>query len=696
MAWPNVLSARTRWFYIPASTAPNEKMNAHRPIKTWLARYGTGAVLAAVLGLVMLEVDILKPKLVNPSYDLPFLGRPVPPPTEVVMVLMDENSHRELKQPFNTSWDRAIFGQLVERLTAERARAVVFDMDFTDPHPTKPEGDVRFAQAIKANGKVILSADYILTPEGSPSVSRAIDMLIDAAAAWGFDQFVADQDFMARRHLHVPPHPDADDFSSMTWQTANLLAPPGTMKREDRLTERWFNYYGPPGTIPGVSIYLALETNNFCPSGFFSNKVVFIGGSVKTHFSGERKDEYRTPFTKKGQFIAGIEVQATEFLNLLHHDWLTRFSPRTEFLFVLFAGLLFGVGLAWFRPLSATGIALLGIALITALAYYLFWRERIWFPWLVIVAAQIPAALLWSILYNSLSAYVQNKLLEQSLGLYLSPKQVQRILKEPGLRQPGGSKQVVSILFSDIAGFSRISEQLDPQELVQLLNAYYEKTIRCIHQTDGTIVDIIGDAIFAIWNAPELQPDHQEKMLQAALAFQQNVTQFNGKQGSLALQTRVGLHTGEVVVGNVGSTEHFDYTAIGENVNLASRLEGLNKQLGTDVLLTPVAIPKSNSDYTLRPVGKFQFKGFEKSVEVIELVVNAGTVEASRNWRETFAAALAQFQQQNFEVAAAGFRRTLELRAQDGPSNFYLNQISYLATHPVPENWAGEISLKEK
>ena len=107
---------------------------------------------------------------------------------------------------------------------------------------------------------------------------------------------------------------------------------------------------------------------------------------------------------------------------------------------------------------------------------------------------------------NRVTFYIKNRLLEQSLGLYLSPKQVRRILKEPGLRQPGGSKQVVSILFSDVDGFSRISEQLDPAELVQLLNTYYETTIRAIHETEGTIMDIIGDAIFAVWNSPEPQP----------------------------------------------------------------------------------------------------------------------------------------------------------------------------------------------
>jgi adenylate cyclase len=670
-------------------------MNRTRQIRSWVARYGIGAVLAVAIGLIMLEIDSLEPKLVDPSYDFPFLGRPVHPPAEAVMVWLDEDSHRELNQPHNASWDRAIYAQLVERLTAEHARAVVFDMLFTDPHPIKPEGDARFAQAIKANGKVVLGAEFTKTGEGSPTISRAIDLLIDPAADWGFVQLRTDQDFIVRRHMHVPGT-NADNFSSMTWQVANLLLPSGTLNPEDRFKERWMNYYGPPGTIPAVSIYRALEANDYCPLGFFSNKVVFIGGNVKTFFSGERKDEYRTPYTFKGEFVPGVEVQATQFLNLLRRDWLTRLSPRGEFLIVLLSGLLFGIGLARFRPVHATGLALLGAALVTALAYYLFWRQRIWFPWLVTVIAQIPIALLWSIIYNSISSYIQNRLLEQSLGLYLSPKQVQRILKEPGLRQPGGSKQVVSILFSDIAGFSRISEQLDPQELVQLLNAYYEKTIRCIHQTDGTIVDIIGDAIFAIWNAPELQPDHQEKMLQAALAFQQNVTQFNGKQGGLALRTRVGLHTGEVVVGNVGSTEHFDYTAIGENVNLASRLEGLNKQLGTDVLMTRAAIPPGNGQWLLRPVGKYQFKGFENFVEVIEFVVIAGSPESARVWLESFAAALTEFGRKNFDAAEAGFKRTLELRPDDGPSNFYLKQISDLRTHPLPENWAGEISLKEK
>lgn len=691
-------------------------MNFTAKIKTLILRYGLGALLTLAAGFVVLFSETLGGRIINASYDLPFINCGLPflepkltKPTEAVMVWQDEESHDQLKQPDNASWDRVFYARLLDRLTAEGARGVVFDIVFSDTNQIRLDGDADFARAIKSNGRVILGADFHYTADGSPTVKRAIDQFIDVTADWGLVQLDTHEDLTVRRHLHIHPDPNAEQFSSMSWQAAHLLGVPEAQKQEDRAMERWMNYYGPPevvqvsgektlkipGTIPGVSFWQAIETNADCPPGFFSNKVVFVGGNVKTHFASERKDEYRSPYTGRN-FIPGVEVQATEFLNLLRHDWLTRSTFVQEKWLVLLAGLLFGIGLTCFRPTTAAGLALLAMVAVTWLAHYLFWHHRFWFPWLIVVAVQIPVAMLWSVLYNSLSAYVQNRLLEQSLGLYLSPKQVQRILKEPGLRQPGGSKQVVSILFSDIAGFSRISEQLDPQELVQLLNAYYEKTIRCIHQTDGTIVDIIGDAIFAIWNAPELQPDHQEKMLQAALAFQQNVTQFNGKQGGLALRTRVGLHTGEVVVGNVGSTEHFDYTAIGENVNLASRLEGLNKQLGTDVLLTRAAIPPTGGNWLLRPVGKFQFKGFENFVEVIEFVVTTGSPKSVKPWMDSFAAALAEFGKKNFDAAEAGFKHTLELRPDDGPSNFYLKQIADVPTHPVPETWAGEVSLKEK
>jgi adenylate cyclase len=678
--------------------AASARVNAQRNFKPLLLRFGAGSVLASLLGLlaVNLDHDLVLRQLVWPSYDLPFRLRHGPPLTNVVMVYMDDDSHRELNQPYNTSWDRAVHARLLDRLTADGARAVVFDIVFSDPHPTNPAGDAQFARAIKDSGRVILGAEYTYTADGFPTVFRAIDPLIDAAAGWGFVQLLSDQDLTVRRHLHVPPDKDAEGFSSMTWQTAAFLGAEVARNPAGRFTERWMNYYGPPGIIPGVSFHRALETGPACPAGFFSNKVVFVGANLKTYFSGQRKDEFKTPYTRGGQFLAGVDVQATQFLNLVRGDWLVRLSPGMEGVLLMLTGLLLGVGLALLRPLPATGAAL-GAALVVAVAaHYLFWQHRIWFAWMIVILVQVPVALLWSVIFNSISAYIQNRLLEDSLSQYLSPALVRRMLKDPDLRKPGGTRQVVSILFSDIAGFSRVSEQISPEELIQLLNEYYETTIRCIKETEGIVVDIIGDAIFAIWNAPEPQPDHQQRMLRAALMFQQRLTEFHRRPGRQALRTRVGLHTGEVVVGNVGSRDHYDFTAIGENVNLASRLEGLNKHLGTTVLLSGAAAGAAASGGLTRRVGRFRFKGFDKAVEVHELVVTDQSAEQARPWLAAFEEGLTRFQQGNFAAAEQCFFRVLEMRRDDGPARFYLKEIEERREAAPRPGWDGTVELKEK
>jgi len=659
-----------------------------------------GALLAILAGLAFFYLRFGL-GLVHLSYDLPFAIRPVVHPQEAVMVYLDDDSHRELNQPYNAPWDRSLHARLLNRLTAEGARAVVFDIVFSDAGPSAP-ADAALVNALRSNKTAILAADDVPSGYGLDGVAAKeiippYDPFADAAAAIGSDEMNPDDDLIQRRHQPVSGD---DQIPSLSWAAAKIAGAKITAEDSNSLAPRWINYYGPATTIPNVSFYQAIATNSdLAPAGYFSNKVVFVGARLFTKFSGERKDEYPTPhsrWARKYPFMPGVEIQATQCLNLMRGDWLNRLPLNVEAALIIFAGAVAGFGFVRFRPVAATGLALLGAGLIVSLAYELFLRERIWFAWLIPVVVQIPIALAWAIIYNSITSYIQNRLLEQSLGLYLSPKQVQRILKEPGLRKPGGSKQVVSILFSDIAGFSRISEQLDPQDLVLLLNSYYETTIRAIHQTEGTVMDIIGDAIFAVWNAPEPQRDHREKMLQAAQLFQLNVKEFNGKQGSIPLHTRVGLHTGEVVVGNVGSSEHFDYTAVGENVNLASRLEGLNKQLGTDVLMTRAAIPPGDGPWRLRPVGKFRFKGFDNVVEVVEFLVLTETRESARAWIDAFGAALVLFQGGNFRAAESGFRRALELRPGDGPSTFYLEKLKQQTLHTPLETWSGEINLEEK
>jgi adenylate cyclase len=298
------------------------------------------------------------------------------------------------------------------------------------------------------------------------------------------------------------------------------------------------------------------------------------------------------------------------------------------------------------------------------------------------------------VLFNSVQLYVQKRLFEFTLGLYLSPKLVAKFSSSPALLKPGAEKQKLTLMFSDIADFTSISEKMDSDELAAMMNEYFQGAVgSCVHATDGTVVKYIGDAIFALWNAPEHQPDHAARACAAALHFRELSKQpVHGR----SLRTRIGLHTGVANVGNFGSEDRVDYTAIGESVNLASRLEGLNKHLGTDCLISGATKAEIGEQFVTRKLGQFQLKGFEGLVEVHELVAFPDQVEASRAWREAFAEALNNFEQRNLVFAEIGFRRVSELKPEDGPAKFYLARIKELAEQELPEAWATHTIVKEK
>src|SRR5439155_27350748 len=253
--------------------------------------------------------------------------------------------------------------------------------------------------------------------------------------------------------------------------------------------------------------------------------------------------------------------------------------------------------------------------------------------WLIVVV-QIVVALSWSVLFNSIQLYVQKRLYEHTLGLFLPPKLVAKFSKSPELLKPGAQKETLTFLFSDIAEFTSISEKMDGDELAGMMNDYFRPAVdNCIHKTEGTVVKFIGDAVFAFWNAPDATPDHAKRACEAALLFRDHSkTPVRGR----LLRTRIGLHTGVANVGNFGSEEKVDYTAIGESVNLASRMEGLNKHLGTDCLISAVTKAEIGDSFVTRKLGEFQLKGFVGFVEVHELIGFPDEIESTRLWREAF------------------------------------------------------------
>ncbi|HVY68577.1 MAG TPA: adenylate/guanylate cyclase domain-containing protein [Verrucomicrobiae bacterium] len=640
--------------------------------------------------------------LVYKSYNLPFAPRPTIDVSHdrAILIFMDEDSHDTLHQPKNAAWDRGLHADLLDRLRTDGAAGAVFDIVFSDPGPD-PAKDDRFAAAIKAFGKVILAVDRETTTQAGISsliVVPPIEKFSDVAADVGFTELRPNNDLIVRRHFHGGKD---DVVTSMSWAAAKMVGAAVTTNEANRLSDYWVNYYGPAGSLPSISYYRALSPD--LPRGFFSNKVAFIGSKLLTRFAGDRKDEYPTPYPKtveyKNPFTPGAEIQATLFLNLVRGDWMVRLEKGFETLIVVLFGIGFGGGLIQIkRPIYTFAVTLVVTLGVLLLIYYLFARHRLWCDWVIPVGVQIPFALTWSIAWNSISLYVQKRLMEQSIAMYVSPKRVKQIVNNPEILKPGAEKQELSIMFSDIANFTSMTEGMDSDELAHLMNSYFEKAVGgCIHPTDGTVVKFIGDAIFAIWNAPERQANHQELACRGVLLLRDEVSAFFSSKGGTNVCTRIGLHCGVANVGNFGSSSRVDYTALGENINLASRMEGLNKYTGTDILVTGDVHKHVSEKFVFRHAGRFKLKGFEKAVEVHELLATVDKAEESRAWREAFAGALDLYLKRNFPAAEAAFQQVIEMRGgKDGPSALYLKHLKELREHPLPDDWQGEIELKDK
>lgn len=658
--------------------------------RKWLAA-GFGGLLAAGLGL-FLHSYALGSGLIRASYDLLHVARGEIATSDTVLVYLDEKSYLQLGQAQNKPWDRGLHARLIDRLTAAGAKAIVFDVVFSDPNPESAAADQRLADAIKASGRVVLAADNVPYQERGQLMHKIVPpfpLVRQFAAGIGSDELRVESDDIAREHT------PEDQIPALSWAAAELVKAKVT-QQEGQTVQRWINYYGHPNLLPWRSYVDALNPA-LVGDEFSRGKVVFVGARILTKNAYDRKDEYRNPFSywagkhADAMFMAGAEIQATACLNLLRSDWLTRLAFLNERALILLAGLLFGFGLIWFRPLIATAVTGAGLMLVAGLSYLLFVRGHIWFPWLIIIVEGI-AGLSWSVVFNSVQLYVEKRMYEQTLAFYLSPKLVKRFARDRSFQKPGAEEQTLTIFFSDIADFTSITGKMDPDTLVKLMNTYFQMAVsECIHQTDGTVVKYIGDAIFAFWNAPELQADHAFRACEAALRFRDLGTRkIDGRR----LRTRMGIHTGIARVGNFGSYDRFDYTALGDNVNLASRLEGLNKYLGTDCLVTAETHVCLGDRLVTRPVGLFQLKGFDKDVEVFELIGWPDQAESTRPWREAFAQALNNYKERNMEFAEAGFRTTLELRPGDGPSEFYLGEIEKLRGQTVPDEW--HTILREK
>jgi adenylate cyclase len=347
-----------------------------------------------------------------------------------------------------------------------------------------------------------------------------------------------------------------------------------------------------------------------------------------------------------------------------------------------------GAGSWWTISLLTAGLSGLPV-LFGFAAYY----NGYWLPIVV-----LEAALIISVVAALTGRYAlegrQKRFIKNAFSQYLSPVFIEELIRNPEKLKLGGERRVISIFFSDLQGFTGLSEKLDPEDLTAFLNHYLTAMTEIIHQEGGTVDKYEGDAIIAFWNAPLDLEDHAERAVRAGLRCLDKLEEMQPElrkwvQGEVRM--RVGINTGPAVVGNMGSHDRFDYTMLGDSVNLAARLEGVNKQFGTWILISENTLQQIGNTIPVREIARVTVVGRDKPVAIYEPLSARRQAEHMADL-QSFTDGLELFRQGNFLEAAAIFAATAD---RDPAAKAYEARCRDFTTHP-PRNWDGVWRVTEK
>lgn len=599
----------------------------------------------------------------------------------VVILAIDEPTFQELQHTW--PFPRSVHAALLQRLHDEGAAAVGLDIVFADPS-TEAE-DAALAQAIAQTGPVVLAA----TREKIDSSNAALwldvmplQRFLDAGADAGDAGVEPDDDFVVRR---VPVAREGFALR-LAQRAAEARGKLPVLRHFD-----WIGYRGPRGTFDTRSYYQALEPG-LLPAGFFKNKIVLVGRSARTatELSRSQADLFNSPFGTAGgeRLFPGVELQATLVDNYLTGGGL-RSVPEgwTLALVALLVPLLLW-GNRRLHPAGAAALAAALVAAIAAASWWLFGRFQLWWPPLLPAAAVVAvygAAALAGYAFVRRRARQTRAMFAQ----YVPPAVVSRLIAQPELMRLGGEAREVTLMFTDLANFTTLSEQLSAEQTVEVLTAYFNAMTPIVHATGGTVDKFIGDAVMAFWGAPLDDPQHAEHAVTAAISMQQAMQVLVADlaaRGLPPIHMRIGLHTGRVVVGNVGSDQRFSYTAIGDAVNLAARLEGANKAFGTGILLSAATAAQLPPTVALRALDDVIVKGKTEPVRVFTPCDDAALRGASL-------AALDAFHARDWENASAYLAQVLTHAPGDAAALRLLERVAVARALRPGSEWSPAVAL---
>ncbi len=657
--------------------------------------------------------------------------------SDIVLLAVDQYSLDVFKkeQGLGWPWPRQIYASVLDFLKAGGAKAVFLDLMLTEASTYGVDDDRLLAEAMIRSGNVLLPfflsreekeaapvTEEVLARSARPrgtvptldstlgtsgrrkegtvplarSVTLPVDELAAAAVRMGNVQLVPDGDSVYRRlslvfeygGLVLPALPLA------LAEVADSVPDPAKIAL-DGSGKMILHFFGPEGTYKTYPIGAVINSQARLEDGLepqirpreFAGKTVLVGTTAAGLY-----DFRPTPF---GGIYPGMEILATALDNIVHKSFIREAPASVTWVSALVLALLAGVGTSMLKKIRH--LAALGLALPAAAAAVSLFAARagVWVEFVAPAFAAVTSFIAASLLNYGIEGR-QRRFIKSAFHHYLSPQVIDRVLDNPTLLRLGGERREISAFFSDVAGFTSISEGLSPEALVGLLNAYLSEMTDIILDLGGTLDKYEGDAIIAFWNAPVDQPDHALRACRAALRCQKRLAErredFRNRYGH-DVRMRVGVNSGPAVVGNMGSERRFDYTAMGDTMNLASRLEGAGKLYGVSILVGEETERRVREEILAREVDVIRVVGKKQPVRIFELIGEKDSVPAEAVAAAArFGRALEIYRARRFSEAEAAFI----LLAGDPAAALYAGRSQRAAASPPPAEWDGVHELDRK
>ena len=696
----------------------------------------SGAVLALSLwGLGWLNIWESK------TWDLraSIMAKPGKATDNIRLILLDQNSLDWAKNEngWNWPWPREIYSAILNYCRRNGAKAVAFDVLFTEPSIYGIEDDAALGRAIAQfghfAGAVFLgekSGNDTKWPAGIPVPEFNVIGLDKWLNPTNSGNMVFQRATMPIQELainaavlsnvHLDPDPDGiyrstklfNVFDHKILPTLGLGAflaanPDVKMQIEpdkllvdkkivpiDQEGNSVLNYRGISGTHKAYSAAAVIqselrilrgETPTIRDENAFRDKYVFFG------FSAPGLYDLRS--SPVDGVYPGVEIQATLLDNFLSGDFMRRSSTWLTITIIFLLALVCGISASVFSSPAGSvtmGLIFFSIPVIVSFGSYF---NGLWFP-LVAQEISVTVTIALALVVNYATEGRQKRFIKNAFQQYLSPAVIEQLIQHPERLKLGGERKVLTIFFSDLQGFTSISEGLDPKDLTAFLNDYLSAMTNIIHEESGTVDKYEGDAIIAFWNAPLEVPEHAGRAVRAAMRCQKVLAEmrpgFKDRIGKEVFM-RIGINTGLAIVGNLGSDTRFDYSMIGDAVNLAARLEGANKQFGTYTMISQFTRDLIGDISTVRELARIAVVGRREPVVVYE-PMTAEEYKARKDILETFSQGLELFYKGKFSQALEIFSTLQEL---DPPAAAYAKKCRAIM-EALPDFWQGIWVMESK